>query len=257
MQIKKKLKGWGLGKMISARLLSTRAIASVMIGLIMIVTVSLFFIFPPLSVPTTVTSLTQNEAATSLKANEAPGYASSGSDAAVKNAVVHIGPHKTGSTTIQEHSLALQTHLLSDGYGMPYAHTFTDGKKIHEPWCNQVNVATCFIHNANHPEKRYFPCRNDLLQAGLDIGHRLNNSILLSAETFSSLEEEGVAALHDYLHPTWENITIIAYYRRYYDWIVSCYSEVSRLSFAQAWHIFQQNSTDRLRESLLNILTNA
>ena len=85
------------------------------------------------------------EAATSLKANEAPGYASSGSDAAVKNAVVHIGPHKTGSTTIQEHSLALQTHLLSDGYGMPYAHTFTDGKKIHEPWCNQVNVATCFI----------------------------------------------------------------------------------------------------------------
>ena len=35
------------------------------------------------------------EAATSLKANEAPGYASSGSDAAVKNAVVHIGPHKT------------------------------------------------------------------------------------------------------------------------------------------------------------------
>ena len=256
MQIKKKLKGWGLGKMISARLLSTRAIASVMIGLIMIVTVSLFFIFPPLSVPTTVTSLTQNEAATSLKANEAPGYASSGSDAAVKNAVVHIGPHKTGSTTIQEHSLALQTHLLSDGYGMPYAHTFTDGKKIHEPWCNQVNVATCFIHNANHPEKRYFPCRNDLLQAGLDIGHRLNNSILLSAETFSSLEEEGVAALHDYLHPTWENITIIAYYRRYYDWIVSCYSESSRLSFAQAWHIFQQNSTDRLRESLLNILTN-
>ena len=68
--------------------------------------------------------------------------------------------------------------------------------------------------------------------------------------------EEGVAALHDYLHPTWENITIIAYYRRYYDWIVSCYSESSRLSFAQAWHIFQQNSTDRLRESLLNILTN-
>jgi hypothetical protein len=130
MQIKKKSKGRGLGKMISARLLSTRAIASVMIGLIMIVTVSLFFIFPPLSVPTTVTSLTQNEAATSLKANEAPGYASSGSDAAVKNAVVHIGPHKTGSTTIQEHSLALQTHLLSDGYGMPYAHTFTDGKKF-------------------------------------------------------------------------------------------------------------------------------
>ena len=35
------------------------------------------------------------EVLSSLKANEAPGYASSGSDAAVKNAVVHIGPHKT------------------------------------------------------------------------------------------------------------------------------------------------------------------
>jgi hypothetical protein len=200
---------------------------------------------PPLPLPTTAKPNTF-----------AKGYASSGSDAAVKNAVVHIGPHKTGSTTIQEQSRALQTHLLSDGYGMPYAHTFTDGKQICEPWCNQVNVATCFIHNANHSSKRNFPCRNDLLQAGLDIGHRMNNSILLSAETFSYLDEEGVAALHDYLHPTWENITIVAYYRRYYDWILSCHSEISRLSFAQAWHKFQQNSTDRLHESLLNILTN-
>jgi hypothetical protein len=99
-----------------------------------------------------------------------------------------------------------------------------------------------------------FPSRNDLLQAGLDIGHRGDNSILLSAETFSALEEEGVAALHDYLHPTWENITIVVYYRRYYDWIASYHSEVFRRSFTQDWHIFQQNSTDRVRSSLLNDL---
>jgi len=132
---------------------------------------------------------------------------------------------------------------------MPYAHTFTDGKRI-------PDVATCFFHNATRTEKMKFPCRNDLLQAGLDIGHRGDNSILLSAETFSALEEEGVAALHDYLHPTWENITIVVYYRRYYDWIASYHSEVFRRSFTQYWHIFQQNSTDRVRSSLLNVLTN-
>eukprot|EP00553_Chaetoceros_curvisetus_P007030 CAMPEP_0204631682 /NCGR_PEP_ID=MMETSP0717-20131115/23240_1 /ASSEMBLY_ACC=CAM_ASM_000666 /TAXON_ID=230516 /ORGANISM="Chaetoceros curvisetus" /LENGTH=90 /DNA_ID=CAMNT_0051649305 /DNA_START=17 /DNA_END=285 /DNA_ORIENTATION=- len=35
------------------------------------------------------------------------------------NAVVHAGPHKTGTTTIQKLSQKIADHLVQDGYRMP------------------------------------------------------------------------------------------------------------------------------------------
>jgi hypothetical protein len=175
----------------------------------------------------------------------------------IKNAVVHIGPYKTGSTTIQKHSKGLARQLRADGYGMPFAHTYTNGTRIRSS-CNQVYVAMCFFQNGQPSQliaKKALPCHNDLLEAGLDIGQNQHHSILLSAETFSALEEEGIKALHDYLYPTWENTIIIAYYRRYYDWIVSFHNQKSRQPFIKSWRRFQENSTDHLSLSLVNDLT--
>lgn len=180
--------------------------------------------------------------------------------AIVKNAIVHIGPYKTGSSTIQEYSNALRIPLKQDGYEMPYSHQFSNGTSISNPWSNQVNFATCFYHNAKPSriaERDVYPCRNDLLESGLDIGQQNHgNSIFLSAESFSALEEEGIAALRDYLHPTWNNITIIAYYRRYYDWILSFHNEVSRTIMTKdPWRVFENNATDLLGASIVNDLT--
>ena len=175
---------------------------------------------------------------------------------AVKNAVVHIGPHKTGSTTIQEYSKLLSEHLLEDGYDMPWSHEFANRTQSHGP-SNQVNIATCFIKNPEHREKKFFPCYTDLLEAGKSIGHSFNHSILLSAETFDNLVEDEVASLYDYLHPTWDNVTIVAVYRRFYDWLSSFHREVSKNHMTtwltqDLWFKFQQNSSEHLGRSLLD-----
>ena len=104
---------------------------------------------------------------------------------AAHNAVVHIGPYKTGSTTIQYLTQIFSAQLLADGYSMPYSHTFANGTSVSNPWSNQVQVATCFLEDTNI-ESVLWPCRADLLEAGRDIGQR-RQSILLSAETFSGL----------------------------------------------------------------------
>mmetsp|Transcript_12812 Transcript_12812/g.21090 ORF Transcript_12812/g.21090 Transcript_12812/m.21090 type:complete len:489 (+) Transcript_12812:61-1527(+) len=177
-------------------------------------------------------------------------------DTAVKNAVVHIGPHKTGSTAIQEYSRILSEHLLEDGYDMPWSHKFVNRTQFHGP-PNQVNIATCFIKNSEHREKKFFPCRTDLLEAGKSIGHNFNHSILLSAETFDNLVEDEVASLYEYLHPTWDNVTIVAVYRRFYDWLASFHNQVSKDHMTtwltqDLWYKFQQNSSDHLGRSLLD-----
>ena len=40
----------------------------------------------------------------------------------VLHAVLHIGPHKTGTTTIQEISRQLVGTIVQDGYDMPWNH---------------------------------------------------------------------------------------------------------------------------------------
>lgn len=181
----------------------------------------------------------------------------------VKNAVVHIGPHKTGSSTIQEYTRLFSEQLLEDGYDMPWSHKFPNGTRpqFRDPTHNQVNVATCFITNPNHIEKKGYPCRTDLLEAGKSIGHNNvnKNSILLSAETFDNLLEDEVASLYDYLHPTWNNVTIVAVYRRFYDWLISFHNQVSRAHIDMTtghtkdlWDVFQQNSSNHFGRSLLD-----
>ena len=114
-----------------------------------------------------------------------------------------------------------------------------------------MQFATCFFHNAKSArfsERNVSPCRNDLLEAGLDISKQNQHSISFSAETFSALEEEEVKAIYEYLNPTWKNITIIAYYRRYYDWILSFHNQVAIAE--NPWPTFERNSTDFLVRSI-------
>ena len=97
----------------------------------------------------------------------------------VLHAVLHIGPHKTGTTTIQEISRQLVGTIVQDGYDMPWNHM--DDKTHLRIIQNQVQFATCFLDVS-----RTYPCSKELLQSAHDIAKQ-NHSLLISSETFSSI----------------------------------------------------------------------
>eukprot|EP00985_Skeletonema_marinoi_P001740 scaffold696_cov239-Skeletonema_marinoi.AAC.6 len=136
---------------------------------------------------------------------------------------------------------------------MPWKHL----KQNVNPWENQVNFATCFLpERANEHSK--FPCREDLLEAGLSIAQQNNNSLLVSAETFAHAETTGVAELKTYLGQAWSNVTIVATYRRYYEWVVSLHCEHNKikrhLAGHKLWQAIQKNETERLYPSIQDTL---
>ena len=188
----------------------------------------------------------------------------------IMNAVVHIGPHKTGTTAIQQYSTQLIHQLAKDNYEMPWSHlnsilqtsqTFDTNHPLRgHAVPNQVSFATCFLQTNNPLKmnafmtknttvKDVFPCRKDLLQSGHHISQQ-NHSLFVSAETFDHLNIDGVAALSEYLRP-WSNVTIVASYRRYYDWLISYHNQLSK---GDSVEVFQKNSTDKLRPSIYDAL---
>lgn len=174
------------------------------------------------------------------------------------NAVIHIGPHKTGSTSIQEASAAAIDHLQLDNYETPWSHLkLLDHGELY----NQVHFSTCFFREDN-PEihiKLPYPCRHDLVQSGLEVASRNNHSLLVSAETFSSLRDGEIYDLHEYLNAAWNNITIAVTYRRYYDYLVSFYNEWARNEYGDIWEsgAFEKNATDRFRPGMYEFLNDS
>ena len=177
----------------------------------------------------------------------------SGTNNKAVNAVIHVGPYKTGSSAIQHYSKVLHLELASDKYEMPWKHL----KQNVNPWENQVNFATCFLPERSG-ERSIFPCREDLLEAGLSIAQQNNNSLLVSAETFAATETTGVAELKTYLGQAWSNVTIVATYRRYYEWVVSLHRENNNIKRSLAghklWQAIQKNETERLYPSIQDTL---
>eukprot|EP00984_Skeletonema_dohrnii_P036442 scaffold37444_cov144-Skeletonema_dohrnii-CCMP3373.AAC.1 len=128
-------------------------------------------------------------------------------------------------------------------------------RKIPWWWSKQVFFALCFFQSVpTHRRKKESPegCKRELLNAGVEISQKNHNSLLVSAEQFSNVEIEGVEKLHEYLSNRWDNVTIVAAYRRYYEWIVSFYNERQKdVIFNDA---ISANKTDRLLPSLYHEL---
>ncbi len=175
------------------------------------------------------------------------------------NAVIHIGPYKTGTTAIQQYSRELVHELAKDNYEMPWAYLKKkltlhrqQGKETVPPWWSkQMYFALCFFQDV--PETRSklenaTDCRHELLDSGNEIADINKNSLLISAEQFSNTELEGVSSLHQYVSNRWDNVTIVAAYRRYFEWIVSFYNEKYRgLKIVKIVHA---NNTNRLYPSI-------
>ena len=179
-------------------------------------------------------------------------------------AVIHVGPYKTGTTAIQQYSADLVKELAKDNYEMPWAYlkkkltlqrqqgikTSISGIKVASWWFKQMYFALCFFQNVPTTRLRkedVSECKQELLTSGYEIADQNKNSLLVSAEQFSNTEDEGVAALHQYTN-RWNNVTIVAAYRRYFEWVVSFYNEKYRdLKFYDVVHA---NKTERLYPSI-------
>lgn len=151
-------------------------------------------------------------------------------------AVVHMGIHKTGTTSIQMETSNRVTLLESDGYLMPWtlakAHTNQSNASDHP--CeksvygelklipNQARFATCFFSKSNI-RRREKPCIEALLCYGSEIAKKGKN-LLISTETFDLIDKAGLKQLSTYLSQ-WDETTIIVYHRRFYKWIVSIYNQ--------------------------------
>ena len=142
-------------------------------------------------------------------------------------AVIHMGIHKTGTTSIQAQSYEKRDLLKLDGYEMPwYAYLERKRREGHEielkvPYMNQRNFATCFLSSdAARKDRSSFPCDPDLLLSGTDIAQR-NRNLFVTCESFVFIDPEGLDALASYLS-RWDEVTIVIYYRRFYSWIASC-----------------------------------
>ena len=135
-------------------------------------------------------------------------------------AVIHMGPYKTGSTSIQVESRSLMKELKMDGYEMPWQAVLDRVGGDQRPHCypNQEFFAGCFLGNREL-------CSPELLLEGLNIANRKSN-ILISAEHFSTISIDEAKSLSSYLSAGgWDNVTVVVYYRRYYDHALSGYNQ--------------------------------
>ena len=127
---------------------------------------------------------------------------------AVKYAVVHVGPHKTGTTTIQALAKKFMTSLAMDNYHIPWGVNIANGKRFETPTGNnpQVNLAACFYSDALADKgedvvleiiRQEFPCNQKYLKNGLEIA-AYGKNVFISSEEFDQGFVD-IQALRDYL----------------------------------------------------------
>ncbi|KAL7472209.1 hypothetical protein ACHAXS_012527 [Conticribra weissflogii] len=138
-----------------------------------------------------------------------------------------MGPHKTGSTSIQEFALRNKDLLRKDDYVMPEvdnAEKNARGKTV--SYSNHVRLATCFVDPTKEGARTIFPCDPDRLLHGLDLAANGRN-IFITAETLDKMDPEGMEMFKSYLSH-WSDVTIMIFYRRYYDWLPSVFNEIHK-----------------------------
>eukprot|EP00551_Chaetoceros_affinis_P000803 CAMPEP_0203661638 /NCGR_PEP_ID=MMETSP0088-20131115/59716_1 /ASSEMBLY_ACC=CAM_ASM_001087 /TAXON_ID=426623 /ORGANISM="Chaetoceros affinis, Strain CCMP159" /LENGTH=469 /DNA_ID=CAMNT_0050524325 /DNA_START=100 /DNA_END=1509 /DNA_ORIENTATION=+ len=140
-------------------------------------------------------------------------------------AVVHVGPHKTGSTTLQQFLVSKENILRTDNYQM-----FWSGNRKRTSF-----LAHCFV---DKEEPEWYGCSEEvtrqspltrehvlaIFRAVLDGALDNGQNIIMSSEEFDRLSFD-VAAFRSYLVPGFR-VHIVISYRRFYDFIISFYNQM-------------------------------
>eukprot|EP00928_Gymnodinium_smaydae_P068495 TRINITY_DN5164_c0_g1_i1.p1 TRINITY_DN5164_c0_g1~~TRINITY_DN5164_c0_g1_i1.p1 ORF type:complete len:355 (+),score=24.85 TRINITY_DN5164_c0_g1_i1:83-1147(+) len=163
-------------------------------------------------------------------------------------AVVHVGVHKAGSTSLQATLARYRSILASDGFGI-YPRSDAGGLESgfpsllrNESYCMQsrplLPASSC-----NHSLSRF--------RTFLEGAQRANQDIVLSSE-FLGMADLNVSALAEALYGF--EVAIVVIHRPYFEWIESLYSQKARLGNDQLAHVvgLEPLETFALRRALIS-----
>ena len=130
-----------------------------------------------------------------------------------KNLVLHIGPQKTGSTTLQDAWTGpyglISESLIDDNYRY---HFINPGRGYFD-----CDVGECGGYKNCNAAPRLKGAINQAINAG--------ENLLLSDE---NLDERFVVALRDVIDDNQWDVTVIVVYRRIHQWLVSWYNQINK-----------------------------
>ncbi|VEU40625.1 unnamed protein product [Pseudo-nitzschia multistriata] len=147
-------------------------------------------------------------------------------------AIVHVGPHKTGSTTLQTNARFLQP---MDHYLVPELPVFYNKHSVGEAK-NTAHLASCM--NPNRRSESHLLCTPDIensVLAAFEIflheAHCQSKNILLLSEEFDR-QKTDIARLKSLLEPRFD-VEIVVNYRPYHTWIASLHNELFKTAAKQ------------------------
>lgn len=155
----------------------------------------------------------------------------SGSEAGLKEVVIHAGFHKTASSSIQ-HSLGQNRKLLA-GHGYIYPDLMIDGARFY----NQ-SVPLFGYYTSSPQDFRHYWYHNNIdhVRANSIIGEQLerelsgHNSLVFSDEFVSSLKENELVKLKEDFEARGLRLRIISFIREPYDLTVSLIQQSAKSS---------------------------
>lgn len=176
----------------------------------------------------------------SLRIGETSSLPSSNSKQS--RAVIHMGPHKTGSTTLQSFTYKYKKNLKEDGYYLPF--DWID-PPIRGVGPNQVRFTECFFKKKKTGRHGCVP---ELVLAGIQIGAEGKN-MLVSSETMDRLDDYNL--LTAYLKGAFDEVQIVLFYRRYFEWIVSMHNQVNKGALSREVSIVDYVEKNLLEKEIL------
>jgi hypothetical protein len=131
--------------------------------------------------------------------------------------VIHIGPMKTGSSSIQS-SMTPVLHKIED------ADNYEDAGRAMEQGIETYNFMSCFRRkNATSHGAEFMICNEKSFEQVRAVALERNHNLIISAEYITSPDTD-IEAIKEFLQP-WKQHNVVAFYRRYYDWLISFHNE--------------------------------
>jgi len=144
--------------------------------------------------------------------------------------ILHIGPHKTGSTSIQCTLTHYQNILKEDSYfyiGKKPAEARCPGVKLNE---NAVDhdLAVAFQRNMKKlSKKKHLSNVIDKFSASLDYHFRKGENVIISIEEFATMSDSGSWQLLFNDLKRWD-VRVVITYRHYFEWLLSAYNSMHK-----------------------------
>lgn len=133
-------------------------------------------------------------------------------------AVIHIGPEKSGSTSLQR--FMFQQRIRKSLSNVDHYARIPDDNLLFDK-----NWATCFDRVPEHYIR--YPCHLDAVARTISLALQNNTNLIVTSETMSKSTFH-VSKLYNFMAHYYNNVYIIAYYRRFFSWIVSIHNQMNK-----------------------------